>query len=47
MDNTKNDHYYLEKIKTDIGFIVTHMKDVDLQELNENEVFNRHTLAIQ
>ena len=38
MDNTKNDHYYLEKIKTDIGFIVAHMKDVDLQELNENEV---------
>ncbi len=39
MDNTKNDQYYLEKIKTDIGFIVAHMKDVDLQELNENEVF--------
>ena len=38
MDNTKNDHYYLEKIKTDIGFIVTHMKNIDLQELNENEV---------
>ena len=38
MDNTKNDHYYLEKIKADIGFIVEHMKDVDLQGLNENEV---------
>ena len=38
MDNTKNDQYYLEKIKTDIGFIDAHMKDVDLQELNENEV---------
>ncbi|WP_442856337.1 HepT-like ribonuclease domain-containing protein [Butyrivibrio sp. WCE2006] len=38
MDNIKNDHYYLEKIKKDIAFIVTHMKDVDLQELNENEV---------
>lgn len=38
MDNTKNDHYYLEKIKTDISFIVKHMKDVDLKELNENEV---------
>ena len=38
MDNTKNDHYYLEKIKTDVAFIVAHMKDVDLQELNENEV---------
>ena len=38
MDNTKNDHYYLDKIKTDLAFIVEHMKDVDLQELNENEV---------
>lgn len=38
MDNIKNDNYYLDKIKTDITFIITHMKDVDLQELNENEV---------
>ncbi|WP_026525869.1 MULTISPECIES: HepT-like ribonuclease domain-containing protein [unclassified Butyrivibrio] len=38
MDNTKNDNYYLEKIKADIVFIVAHMKDVDLQELNRNEV---------
>ena len=38
MDNIKNDHYYLEKIKTDLAFIVKHMKDIDLQELNENEV---------
>ena len=38
MDNIKNDHYYLEKIKKDIAFIVIHMKDVDLQGLNENEV---------
>ncbi len=38
MDNNKNDHYYLEKIKKDIAFIVIHMKDVDLQALNEDEV---------
>ena len=38
MDNIKNDHYYLEKIKADISFVVMHMKDVDLKELNENEV---------
>jgi uncharacterized protein with HEPN domain len=38
MDNTKNDHYYLDKIKTDIAFIVAHMKDVDAQELNDNEI---------
>lgn len=38
MDNYKNDNYYLEKIKKDISFIVEHMRDVDLQELNDNEV---------
>ncbi len=38
MDNTKNDHYYLDKIKTDIAFSVAHMKDVDAQELNDNEI---------
>ena len=35
MDNTKNDRYYLDKIKSDISFIVAHMKDVDAQELPE------------
>ena len=38
MDNVKNDQYYLDKIKTDLSFIVRHMKNVGLQELNENEV---------
>lgn len=38
MDNTKNDHYYLGKIKTDIAFIVAHMKDVDVQGLKDNEI---------
>ena len=38
MDNTKNDHYFLDKIKTDIAFIVDHMKGVDTQELNDNEI---------
>ena len=38
MDNTKNDHYYLDKIKMDLAFIVAHMKDVDAQELNDNEI---------
>ncbi len=38
MDNTKNDQYYLDKIKADIAFIVAHMKDVDTQELNDNEI---------
>ena len=30
MENTKNDNYYLGKIRTDIEFIIVHMKDVDL-----------------
>ncbi len=38
MDNEKNDKYYVERIKTDISFIVSHMKDVELQELKENEI---------
>ena len=38
MDNTKNDAYFVEKIKTDISFITSHMKDVDLRELGKNEV---------
>lgn len=38
MDNIKNDHYYLNRIKSDISFIVKHMKNVDLQELNDNEI---------
>ena len=38
MDNYKNDTYYLDKIRTDMTYIIAHMKDVDLQELNNNEV---------
>lgn len=38
MDNTKNDGYYIQKIQQDLEFIVRHMKDVDLEELNANEV---------
>ena len=38
MDNIKNDTYYTQKIRKDLEFIVTHMRDVDIEELNENEV---------
>ncbi len=38
MDNTKNDNYFIDKIKRDISFVVDHMKDVDLRELGKNEV---------
>ena len=38
MDNTKTDIYYIQKIRKDLAFIVDHMGDVDLEELNANEV---------
>ena len=38
MDNVKNDNYYIQKIIKDLTFIVTHMRNVDLEELNANEV---------
>lgn len=38
MDNTKNDQYYVQKIRKDLSFIVEHMKDVDQEELSKNEV---------
>ena len=38
MDNVKNDNYYIEKIRIDLEFIVLHMKDVNIEELNANEI---------
>ena len=38
MDNVKNDNYYIQKIRKDLGFIVEHMCNVDLEELNANEI---------
>ena len=38
MDNVKNNAYYIQKIKKDLGFIVAHMRNVDLEELNANEI---------
>jgi uncharacterized protein with HEPN domain len=38
MDNVKNDDYYIRKIKQDLEFIVLHMKNVDEEELNTNEI---------
>ena len=38
MDNVKNDNYYIQKIKQDLEFISKHMKNVDIEELNANEV---------
>lgn len=41
MDNTKNDSYYIQKITKDLDFIVIHMRGIDLEELNANEVLFR------
>lgn len=38
MDNTKNDAYYIQKIQQDLSFIMVHMKNVDIDELNANEI---------
>ena len=38
MDNLKNDTYYIQNIIQDLNFIVLHMKDICIEELNENEV---------
>lgn len=38
MDNVKNDAYYIKRLKQDLEFVVTHMKNVDIEELNANEV---------
>ncbi len=38
MDNVKTDKFYIQKIKQDLEFISRHMKNVDIEELNANEV---------
>ena len=38
MDNKKNNIYYIQKIRKDLEFIVEHMRDVSMEELNVNEV---------
>ena len=38
MDNVKNDNYYIQKIKHDLEFISKHMKNVDIEDLNANEI---------
>ncbi len=38
MDNTKNDIYYIDRIRKDLQFITIHMKEVDIEELNKNEI---------
>ena len=38
MDNVKNDVYFVQKIRKDLEFISVHMRSVEIEELNEDEV---------
>ena len=40
MDNVKNDAYYIKRLKQDLEFVVTHMKNVDIEELNAMKSFS-------
>lgn len=38
MDNIKNDEYFIEKIKADSEFILSHVKNVDFDLFKTNEI---------
>lgn len=38
MDNIKDDSYYIEKIKSDIRFIIMHMQDKEIEDLEDDEL---------
>lgn len=38
MDNEKNNSYFIQKIIQDSEFIVEHMREVDVEGLNKNEI---------
>ncbi len=38
MDNRKDDRYYLEKIVTDLSFILAHTAQLTKEEFSENDV---------
>ena len=38
MDNRKDNRYYLDRILTDLRFIIAHTQDLDHEELEDNEV---------
>ena len=44
MDNAKTDSYYIEKIRKDLEFIVDHMQNVDIEELNANNLLGNYHL---
>jgi uncharacterized protein with HEPN domain len=38
MDNTKNDQYYIEKVLTDLRFLIRHTKDIDRDSFQKDEL---------
>ena len=38
MDNKKDDNYFIQKIRQDLNFIISHMADVEQTELENDEV---------
>lgn len=38
MDNVKSDVYFVQKIRKDLEFISVHMRSVEIEELNADEV---------
>lgn len=38
MDNIKNDKYYLEKIKSDLKFVIDHTKGKTKEEIEKNDL---------
>ena len=38
MDNIKDDRFYLEKVVTDLKFILDHTQGMTLAEMEENEL---------
>ena len=38
MDNIKDDKYYIEKMLDDISFIIKNTKNLNIEDLNNNEI---------
>ena len=41
MDNVKDNSYYLNKIISDLEFIIYHMESVDIEQLSKNDILFR------
>ena len=46
MDSNKNDEYFIQKIRTDLAFVVEHTRDIDQDELSGNDRWSRYIFLI-